>query len=61
MLVGGASPPFFRDAAAQIVQLLPNGTSASLDGQDHDAPAAVVAPVVADFFLDDVFPAGATR
>jgi len=51
VLVGGASPPFFRDTAAQIVQLLPKGEVATLDGHDHDAAATVVAPVVADFFV----------
>jgi hypothetical protein len=31
------------------VQILANSTQAVLDGQDHAAPAAVVAPVVAAF------------
>jgi pimeloyl-ACP methyl ester carboxylesterase len=49
VIAGGASPDFFRDAAARIAQLLPNGKHAVLEGQDHGAPASVVAPVVADF------------
>ena len=49
MLAGGASPPFFRDTADRIVTMLPAGTLTVLEGQDHDAPADVVAPVVASF------------
>ncbi|PSL02092.1 pimeloyl-ACP methyl ester carboxylesterase [Haloactinopolyspora alba] len=49
VISGGASPDFFRDAAAHITELLPNGISAVLEGHDHGAPADVVAPVVADF------------
>lgn len=49
VIASGASPEFFRDAAARIVELLPNGNQTLLEGQDHDAPVDVVAPVVADF------------
>ena len=49
VLAGGASPPFFRDTADRIAEMLPAGTLTVLDGQDHDAPADVVAPVVARF------------
>jgi pimeloyl-ACP methyl ester carboxylesterase len=50
VIAGGKSPDFFRDAAARISELLPNGKHAVLEGQDHGAPADVVAPVVAEFF-----------
>ncbi len=50
MLAGGASPDFFRDTAARIAALLPDGKHTVLDGQDHGASAGVVAPVVAAFF-----------
>lgn len=46
---GGASPDFFRSTAGRIADLLPQGEAAVLDGHGHDAPADVVAPVVADF------------
>lgn len=36
----------FHDAAKRITALLPNGTMSVLDGQDHGAPAHIVAPVV---------------
>lgn len=49
VLAGGASPDFFRDTAARLAELLPDGRCTVLDGADHGAPAEVVAPVVADF------------
>ena len=49
VILGGASPDFFRGTAERIVELLPDGRLTVLDGQDHGAPADVVAPVVADF------------
>jgi pimeloyl-ACP methyl ester carboxylesterase len=49
VIAGGASPDFFRDTASRIAQLLPNGTYTVLEGQDHGAPADVVAPVVTAF------------
>lgn len=49
VISGTTSPDFFRDTAARITELLPNGTHVLLEGQDHGAPADVVAPVVADF------------
>jgi pimeloyl-ACP methyl ester carboxylesterase len=50
VLVGGASPDFFRDAAIQIAEILPQGNLIILEGQDHGASAEVVAPVVSAFF-----------
>jgi pimeloyl-ACP methyl ester carboxylesterase len=50
VIAGGASPDFFRVTAARIAETLPNGKHTVLEGQDHGAPADVVAPVVADFF-----------
>ena len=49
VIAGEASPEFFRDTAARIAALLPNGTLTMLEGQDHGAPAEVVAPIVAAF------------
>jgi pimeloyl-ACP methyl ester carboxylesterase len=51
VISGGASPDFFRDTTARIAEILPDGTLAVLEGQDHDAPAEVVAPVVAEFLI----------
>jgi pimeloyl-ACP methyl ester carboxylesterase len=49
VIAGGASPEFFRDTADRIAELLPNAQHIVLEGQDHGAPAEVVAPVVARF------------
>ena len=49
VIAGGASPDFFRDTATRIAEVLPNGKHTVLEGQDHGAPAKVVAPVVAEF------------
>lgn len=49
VLVGSASPPFFADAAHRIAELLPDGTLVVLGGEDHAAPAHVVARVVGGF------------
>ena len=52
VIAGGASPDFFRSTATRLVALLP-AVLRVLDGQDHDAPAEVVAPVVAEYLFDD--------
>lgn len=49
VIAGGASPEFFRDTAARIAEVLPDGSLSVLERQDHGAPADVVAPVVAAF------------
>ena len=49
VLMGGASPAFFREAATRLAALVPGATLATLDGHDHGAPADAVAPVVAGF------------
>jgi len=43
VIAGGGSPQFFRDTAMRIAELLPESTYAVLEGQDHGAPADVVA------------------
>ena len=48
-MAGGASPDFFRDTAARVAAILPNGAQRVLPGQDHAGPAEIVAPAVADF------------
>lgn len=49
---GGTSPEFFERTASRIAELLPDGRHVVIDGHGHDAPAAVVAPVVAGFLSD---------
>ncbi|HEX2047646.1 MAG TPA: alpha/beta hydrolase [Acidimicrobiales bacterium] len=54
VLAGTASPDFFRDTAVRLSGLLPNASYTVLEGQDHGAPADVVAPVVAEFVAEAV-------
>ena len=49
VLAGDTSPEFFRHTAERLVDLLPDGRYELLAGQDHGAPAEVVAPAVARF------------
>jgi pimeloyl-ACP methyl ester carboxylesterase len=49
VLAGTASPSFFVDTARRLVDLLPAGRLALLEGADHGAEAAMVAPAVAAF------------
>jgi pimeloyl-ACP methyl ester carboxylesterase len=49
VIAGGTSPDFFRDTAVRLADLLARAEYVVLDGHDHGAPAAVVAPVVAEF------------
>lgn len=49
LIDGAASPDFFRETTAQLASLIPGSTRVVLEGHGHDAPAAEVAPVVADF------------
>lgn len=50
VITGGASPDFFLKTAARIAEILPNGKHTVLKGQDHEAPADIVGPLVAEFF-----------
>jgi len=47
---GGKTTPLLRDAAEDASALLPNGQLRVLAGQTHNAPAEVLAPVLAEFF-----------
>ena len=49
VIAGGASPEFFRATVDRLVELLPNATATVLEGQDHGAPADVVAAAVTPF------------
>jgi pimeloyl-ACP methyl ester carboxylesterase len=47
---GGASPDWLRAPAKEVAQLLPNGRHLTLEGQTHQYDAAVMAPVLREFF-----------
>jgi pimeloyl-ACP methyl ester carboxylesterase len=46
---GGNSPEWQRNACLALVQLLPDVTYRTLEGQDHAASPQAVAPVIEDF------------
>jgi pimeloyl-ACP methyl ester carboxylesterase len=50
VLYGAASPAFMGDTAQKLSDTMPNATLRSLEGQTHDVKAAVLAPVLAEFF-----------
>jgi hypothetical protein len=49
VLVGSESPPFMLEVGRQLADLLPDGAFRVLDGEDHVADPAVLAPVVAGY------------
>jgi len=50
VLGGEKSPTVLRDAVSAVAKALPNARSKCLAGQDHNFSAAIVAPLVVDFF-----------
>ncbi|MGY1732919.1 alpha/beta fold hydrolase [Geodermatophilus sp. SYSU D01045] len=49
VLVGGDSPPFMREVARRVADLLPAGQLRVLPGSGHVVAPEVLAPVVAEF------------
>jgi pimeloyl-ACP methyl ester carboxylesterase len=47
---GGDSPATLRNVVASLAAILPNATKRTLAGRGHDAPADVLAPVLASFY-----------
>jgi pimeloyl-ACP methyl ester carboxylesterase len=47
---GSASMPFMHETANAVVNLLPNGQRKTLEGQQHNVDAAVLAPTLVNFF-----------
>ena len=50
LLSGGDSPPTLQSPVAALAKLLPNARARTLEGQGHGAPAAVLAPILGEFF-----------
>jgi pimeloyl-ACP methyl ester carboxylesterase len=50
VLDGSASMPFMASTAEALAAALPNGSRRTLADQGHDVEAAVLAPVLAEFF-----------
>jgi pimeloyl-ACP methyl ester carboxylesterase len=49
---GGASPPWIRHAAQSLAAILPNAWYRTLEGQQHSAGPAVLAPLLIEFFKE---------
>lgn len=50
LIYGDASFPFMRVTAETLSKAIPHAQLRALDGQTHDVSAAVLAPVLAEFF-----------
>ena len=50
LMVGDTSYPFMRDTALRLEAAIPNASVLVLEGQTHDVDAAVLAPVLGEFF-----------
>jgi pimeloyl-ACP methyl ester carboxylesterase len=53
VLAGGASAPWIRRGAAALAAVLPNATSATLEGQGHGPDPSILAPILVRFFRGD--------
>lgn len=49
-MYGDASFPFMRDTAETLSRAMPHGDLRSFEGQDHNVDAAVLGPVLIEFF-----------
>jgi pimeloyl-ACP methyl ester carboxylesterase len=52
VIYGDAGPSWSRNAAAALIELLPNAERRTLDGQFHTLMPEVLTPVLEKFFLD---------
>jgi len=52
VIAGGASPAWMRETAQAVTDILPNGQTRTLEGQQHDVAAEAIAPVLVEFFAD---------
>jgi pimeloyl-ACP methyl ester carboxylesterase len=50
VLDGEVSPPSMRNAAAAVIERLPNATGHTFPGEGHGAPPEMVAPILEAFF-----------
>ncbi|MFG2143221.1 alpha/beta fold hydrolase [Streptomyces sp. NPDC048696] len=49
-IAGGASPEWLRSPAVAVAEAVPDGRALTLPGQSHQFSAAVLAPVLTEFF-----------
>ena len=50
VLDGGATFPFLKATAELVASVIPGAERMTLEGQQHDVAAEVIAAVLADFF-----------
>jgi pimeloyl-ACP methyl ester carboxylesterase len=50
VLAGGGSPPFLRNTAQALADILPKGQYRLLEGQAHDVAPEAIAPLLKEFF-----------
>ena len=54
VMAGDASLPFIPDAARVLSQAIPQGQLRMLEGQPHEVNPGVLAPVLVEFFTDNL-------
>jgi hypothetical protein len=47
---GGASFPFMHETADRLAELIPNARRVTLEGQQHNVEASVLATALSEFF-----------
>jgi pimeloyl-ACP methyl ester carboxylesterase len=50
VIAGGASFSFMRETARVLANIIPDGQSCTLEGQEHNVDPAALAPVLVEFF-----------
>lgn len=50
VIAGGASFPFMRETAQALADVLPDGRTRTLEGQEHNVAPDAIAPVLVEFF-----------
>lgn len=50
VMYGGASPEFMKETAESLADSMPHATLTAVEGQAHDVKAAVLAPLLREFF-----------
>ena len=50
VIAGGESPPFMRETARALADVLPDGQHRTLEGQEHNVAPEALAPVLEEFF-----------
>ena len=52
VMAGGESPPFMRETARALADVIPEAQSRTLEGQEHNVAPEALAPVLEEYFKD---------